>query len=71
MAVTRLSYDVPGDAYYKEQIKTLQRKLDDLNTKTELQAEYISTLEEDNYNLINRVEHLRSKLADLLEGRYV
>ena len=71
MAVTRLSYDVPGDAYYKEQIKTLQRKLDDLNTKTELQAEYISTLEEDNCNLINRVEHLRNKLADLLEGRYV
>ena len=71
MAATRLSYDVPGDAYYKEQIKTLQRKLDDLNTRTDLQAEYIRDLEESNRNLMERVDHLRNKLADILEGRHV
>ena len=59
--------NVPGDEYYKEQIRTLQRKLDDLQTKTEMQEDYIRTLEADYLKLLERVEHLRSKLADLIE----
>ena len=63
--------NVPGDEYYREQIRTLQRKLDDLQTRTEMQGEYIATLEKDNLRLLERVETLRSKLADMIEGKYV
>lgn len=43
--VTKLVADVPADAYYKEQINTLQRKLDSLQTKYEMALNYIEHLE--------------------------
>lgn len=69
MEVKRYVANVPDDAYYKEQINTLQRKLDELQTKTELQADYIESLEKSNLGLTRRVDHLRSKLADIIEER--
>lgn len=68
-AVKKYVANVPDDAYYREQINTLQKKLDELQTKNEIQADYIIDLEKTNLGLIERVSHLRNKLADIIEGR--
>lgn len=59
---------VPKDDYYREQIRVLHRKVDDLQIKTEAQSAYIETLERNNLELLDRVDHLRGKLADMIEG---
>ena len=69
MEVRKYVANVPDDAYYREQINTLQKKLDELQTKSEIQADYIKDLEKTNLGLIERVSHLRNKLADIIEGR--
>lgn len=56
--------NVPADAYYKEQIRTLQKKLDDLQTHSELQGDYIADLEKRNTELSERVVRLERAVIE-------
>jgi len=62
--VVKFVADVPADAYYKEQIRTLQKKLDDLQTHSELQGDYIADLEKRNTELSERVVRLERAVID-------
>lgn len=62
--------NVPADAYYKEQINTLQKKLDAAQTEIEMKDEYIDGLEKSNMALTKRVNHLRNALANMIEEKY-
>ena len=68
-AVKRYVANVPDDAYYREQINTLQKKLDELQTQSEMQQDYINTLERNVASMEVRINNLRGKLADIIEGR--
>lgn len=69
MEVKKYVANVPDDAYYKEQINTLQKKLDELQTQNEIQQDYINTLERNVTSMEVRINNLRGKLADIIEGR--
>ena len=56
--------DVPADAYYKEQIRTLQKKLDNLQTHSELQGDYIADLEKRNAELSERIVRLERTVVE-------
>lgn len=62
--------NIPADAFYKEQINTLQKKLDAQQTENELKSEYIDGLEKANKALSERVNHLRDALANMIEEKY-
>ena len=62
--VVKFVANVPADAYYKEQIRTLQKKLDDLQTHSELQGDYIADLEKRNTELSERVVRLERAVID-------
>lgn len=62
--VVKFVADVPADAYYKEQIRTLQKKLDDLQTHSELQGDYIADLEKRNTELSERVVRLERAVVE-------
>lgn len=62
--VVKFVADVPADAYYKEQIRTLQKKLDDLQTHSEMQGDYIADLEKRNTELSERVVRLERAVID-------
>ena len=66
----KLTADIPADAYYKEQINTLQKKLDSAQTENEMKDEYINDLEKQNMALIKRVNHLREAMANMIEEKY-
>lgn len=68
-AVKKYVANVPDDAYYREQINTLQKKLDELQTQNEIQQDYINTLERNVASMEVRINNLRGKLADIIEGR--
>ena len=68
-AVKKYVANVPDDAYYREQINTLQKKLDELQTQNEIQQDYINTLERNVTSMEVRINNLRGKLADIIEGR--
>lgn len=68
-AVKKYVANVPDDAYYREQINTLQKKLDELQTQSEMQEDYIKTLERNVASMEVRINNLRGKLADIIEGR--
>ena len=67
----KLTADIPADAYYKEQINTLQKKLEALQTENELKSEYIADLEQNNRALTERVAHLREALANMIEEKFI
>ena len=69
MEVKKYVANVPDDAYYREQINTLQKKLDELQTQNEIQQDYINTLERNVTSMEVRINNLRGKLADIIEGR--
>ena len=62
--------DVPGDDFYKAQINTLQKKLDSAQIENEMKDEYINDLEKQNMALIERVNHLREAMANMIEEKY-
>ena len=62
--VVKFVADVPADAYYKEQIRTLQKKLDDLQTHVELKDSYIADLEKRNEYLTERVVRLERAVVE-------
>ena len=62
--VVKFVANVPADAYYKEQIRTLQKKLDDLQTHSELQGDYIADLEKRNTELSERVVRLERAVIE-------
>ena len=51
-----LRANVPADEYYREQINILQKKLEALTLKVEMQAEYIEGLEESNKALSMKLD---------------
>ena len=69
MEVKKYVANVSDDAYYREQINTLQKKLDELQTQNEIQQDYINTLERNVTSMEVRINNLRGKLADIIEGR--
>ena len=62
--------NVPADDYYREQINTLQKKLDAAQTEIEMKDEYIDGLEKANMALTKRVNHLRNAMANMIEEKY-
>lgn len=62
--VVKFVANVPADAYYKEQIRTLQKKLDDLQTHVELKGDYIADLEKRNTKLSERVVRLERAVIE-------
>ena len=50
---------IAGDEYYRAQINTLQRKLEDLQTNYELALEYINKLEREKEGMAKRIEKLK------------
>ncbi len=62
------SADVPADAYYKEQINTLQRKLEDLQTRNEMLEKYNDELEQYRASSIKRIKKLERAIIRLSLG---
>ena len=56
---------VPEDAYYKEQINTLQRKLEDLQTRNEMLEKYNEELEQYRAGAIKRIKKLERAIIRL------
>ena len=50
---------IEGDEYYRAQINTLKRKLEDLQTNYELALEYINKLEREKEGMAKRIEKLK------------
>lgn len=57
--------NVPADAYYKEQINTLQRKLEDLQTRNEMLEKYNDELEQYRASSIKRIKKLERAIIRL------
>ena len=60
----KLVANVPEDAYYKELINALERKLGDYQTKYEMALNYIEHLEGEKIELTDRVEKLEKAVID-------
>lgn len=57
--------NVPADAYYREQINTLQRKLEDLQTRNEMLEKYNEELEQYRVDSIKRIKKLEKAIIRL------
>ena len=57
--------NVPADAYYKEQINTLQRKLEDTQTRNEMLEKYNEELEQYRVDSIKRIKKLEKAIIRL------
>lgn len=65
MGAVKYVANVPEDAYYKEQINTLQRKLEDLQTRNEMLEKYNDELEQYRAGAIKRIKKLERAIIRL------